>query len=148
MDVMDTKDYWSGMKEWKVASQVYHLLHKHHSDDLNRVNITWIENDIIDWAVKHFNEHVDEWIYPAKSYFVAICYAYWLSEDFDENFWELLNDEMLLADNDPHFVQYSLDIKTYDDIIKKIKFPIEMNGMVPDVRKYYEDEFKLALKKL
>ena len=27
------------MKDWRVASQVYHLLHKHHSDDLNKVEI-------------------------------------------------------------------------------------------------------------
>tara|TARA_R110002167_G_scaffold98531_4_gene259088 strand:- start:222 stop:632 length:411 start_codon:yes stop_codon:yes gene_type:complete len=136
------------MKDWRVASQVYHLLHKHYSDDLNRVNIIWTEDDIAEHAIKHFYENVDEWIYPAKSYFVAICYAYWLSQDFDENFWDLLNDDDLLAGNDPHFIIYCLDIETYDKIIKEIKFPIEMKGMVPDVRKYYEDEFELALKEL
>lgn len=133
------------MKDWKIASQVYHLLNKYHTDDLNRVNITWIENDVVEWSCKHFNEHVEEWVYPAKSYFVAICYAHWLSQDFDENFWDLLNDDMLLADNDPYFVTYNSDRKTYDNIIKKVEFPIKMLGMVPDVRKYYENEFKLVL---
>ena len=147
MAVTDIKDYWTGMEDWKIASQVYHLINKHHTDDLNRVDITWTD-DTVKWAVKHFNDYIDEWVYPAKSYFVAICYASWLSEDFDENFFELLDDKYLLADNDPHFVQYSLDVTTYENIIKQITFPLKMTGMVPDVRKYYEDEFKIALEKI
>jgi len=133
------------MKKWRTASQVYHLLTREYSDDLNKMEVTWTEENIVNDAVLHFTEYVDETIRPAKSYFVAICYAYWLSQDFDENFFELLNDQYLLAENDPHFIQYLLDIKTYDEILKKVKFPLEMTGMVPDVRKYYEDEFKLAL---
>jgi len=146
MAVTDIKDYWTGMEDWKIASQVYHLLHKNHSDDLNRVDITWIENDIVEWSKKHFNEHIEEWVYPAKSYFVAICYASWLSEDFDENFWKLLNDDMLLSGNDPHFVTYENDKDTYDKIIECLEFPLKMSGMVPDVRKYYNAEFELAIK--
>ena len=133
------------MKKWRTASQVYHLLTREYLDDLNKMEVTWTEENIVNDAVLHFTEYVDETIRPAKSYFVAICYAYWLSQDFDENFFELLNDQYLLAENDPHFIQYLLDIKTYDEILKKVKFPLEMTGMVPDVRKYYEDEFKLAL---
>jgi len=145
MGVTDIKDYWIGMKKWRTASQVYHLLTREYSDDLNKMEVTWTEENIVNDAVLHFTEYVDETIRPAKTYFVAICYAYWLSQDFDENFFELLNDQYLLAENDPHFIQYLLDIKTYDEILKKVKFPLEMTGMVPDVRKYYEDEFKLAL---
>tara|TARA_R110002072_G_scaffold1322_2_gene10781 strand:+ start:5369 stop:5707 length:339 start_codon:yes stop_codon:yes gene_type:complete len=112
------------------------------------MDVTWSEENIVRDAVLHFNEYVDETIRPAKAYFVAICYAHWLSQDFNEDFFELLNDKYLLAENDPHFIQYHLDIDTYDQILKNIEFPLKMIGMVPDVRKYYEDEFKLALETL
>ena len=46
-----------------------------HKDDLNKVDIVWRPDSIVNDAVRHFDEKVDEWIYPAKSYFVAICYA-------------------------------------------------------------------------
>lgn len=126
------------MKLWKVKQEIYHRLNKEHSDDLNKVTIV-DSNDVVNDAVMHFKEHVDEWVYPAKSYFVAICYAQWISEDFNENFYDLLNDPDLLHGNDPYFVTYKQDPETYDAIIKRVPL-IEMIGMVPDVRKYYEAE--------
>lgn len=129
------------MKEWKIRQEIYHRLNREYTDDLNRVDIAFRENIVYE-ALRHFNERVDEWIYPAKSYFVAICYASWIAEDFNEDFYELLNDEMLLAGNDPYFMTYSKDRDTYDAILKDIQLPLAMTGMVPDVRGYYEDEFK------
>ena len=129
------------MKEWKIRQEIYHRLNKEYTDDLNRVDIVFRENTA-DEALRHFNERIDEWIYPAKSYFVAICYASWIAEDFNEDFYELLDDKMLLAGNDPYFVPYSKDKDTYDAILKDIQLPLAMTGMVPDVRGYYEDEFK------
>lgn len=127
------------MKIWKVQQEIYHRLNKSFKDDLNKVSII-DSSDVVNDAVMHFKERVDEWIYPAKSYFVAICYAQWISEDYDENFYSLLKDPMLLYGNDPYFIPYDQDATTYDEIIKQIPF-IEMTGMVPDVREYYEAEF-------
>ena len=53
---------------------------------------------------------------------------------------------MLLSGNDPHFVTYENDKDTYDKIIEGLEFPLKMSGMVPDVRKYYNAEFELAIK--
>ena len=75
-------------------------------DDLADVEISWKPDTIVDDAVLHFNEKVNEWIYPAKSYFVAICYAKWISADFYEDFYEVLDHPDLLP-NDPHFKPYS-----------------------------------------
>ena len=96
------------MKEWQVKQEVYHRLNKNHTDDLNKVEIVFDDNQevIIKNAIRHFNEKVDEWLYPAKSYVVAICYAYWVSRDFNEDFYDLLNEPMLLAGNDPYFKTY------------------------------------------
>ena len=80
-------------------------------------------------------------IYPSKSYVVAICYAYWLSKDFGEDFYELLSDKDLLYGNDPYFKTYEEDTKTYDEILKKITPFNENKGIVPDIKNYYMAEF-------
>ena len=111
-----------------------------YSDDLNDVDITIVDKeDIADAAIRHFEEYVDEWIYPAKSYVVAICYATWIAQDFNEDFHDLLNDPELLAGNDPYFVPYEEDKYTYDLIIEAIG-EFDMTGMVPDIYEYYKEE--------
>ena len=107
-------------------------------DDLNEVDIV-ISEDIVGDAVLHFEEKVDEWIYPSKSYVVAICYAKWLEQDFDEDFYEVLDDPDLLFGNDPYFVPYSEDEGTYQAILEEIHFD-EFAGMVPDIYEYYKEE--------
>lgn len=130
------------MKEWKVRQQYFDMMngenHKY-ADDLNDVEITEVDKeDIVEYAIQHFREYVDEWIYPSKSYVVAICYAHWISEDFDEDFYETLNDPELLP-HDPYFVPYEDDKYTYDEIIEAI-MPFDMTGMVPDIYEYYKEE--------
>ena len=126
------------MQEWKARSKAYHLMNKEYTDDLNKVEIK-MTDDVVGEAVRHFNEIVDEWIYPAKSYFVAICYANWITEDFTESFYEVLDDPDLLP-HDPYFKRYSEDMETYDDILWMCNWKTNKQGMVPDVRKYYEEE--------
>jgi hypothetical protein len=129
------------MKEWKIKQQMYHMLHQgKYDDDLNEVEIVMTDN-VVEDAVRHFNEYVDQWIYPSKSFVVAICYAYWISEDFHEDFYELLNDVELLAGNDPYFAVYDDYKYIYDRIISEV-LPLKMKGMVPDIRKYYEEEIR------
>jgi len=129
------------MLDWKTRLQLFNSTAEEFTDDLNKVNIR-TEEDSVTWAVKHFNERVGEWVYPAKSYFVAICYAYWISLDFGYDFTELLDDKDLLAGNDPYFKTYSEDKDTYNAIIDQIELPdpLAQTGMVPDVRSYYEEE--------
>ena len=82
--------------EWKIKQEIYHRLNTEHTDDLNKVDIVITEN-VKEDALRHFFEYVDEWIYPAKSYAVAFCYAYWISQDYpNEDFYSLLNDPDLL----------------------------------------------------
>lgn len=128
------------MKLWKVKQEVYHRLNKVHDDDLNNVDIV-ITNNIKEDALLYFNEDVNEWIYPSKSYVVAFCYAYWLSEDYDEDMKELLKDPNLLAGNDPYYKTYDEDPEVYDFLFEKIKLPIPAKGIIPDIREYYKDEF-------
>ena len=73
------------MQEWKIRQQHFNLMNSDFKDDLNKVDIK-MTNNVIEDAIRHFEEYVNEWIYPSKSYVVAICYATWISEDFDEDF--------------------------------------------------------------
>lgn len=131
------------MKEWKLKQEVYHRLNTTHKDTLvdKEISLIWEEKDIVDWAIRHWNEKVDRFVYPAKSYCVAICYAKWIERDYGDNFYELLNDPMLLYNNDDYFEVYDKVPHIYDKIISA--YPKDENsGMIPDIRGYYEKEIK------
>lgn len=130
------------MRDWKINQELYHRLNTEYTDDLNKIDIVITEN-IKEDALRHFVEYVDEWIYPAKSYVVAFCYAYWISQEFfNENFYDLLNDPELLYGNDPYFKPYNEDPDTYNYLMEHVEFPIPMKGMVPDIREYYNAEIR------
>ena len=132
------------MKEWKIKQEIYHRLNKEHGDDLRNVEIV-ISQNVKEDALRHFFERVDEWIYPSKSYFVAFCYAYWIKVEYNEDFWELLNDPDLLYGNDPYFKTYDEDPEVYDFLFDHVDWPIPMTGMVPDVREYYDEEIGFGI---
>jgi len=127
-------------KEWKIRQALYHKLNSDYIDDLKKIEIK-ISVDVVENAVRYFYNKDMPFIYPSKSYVVAICYAYWLSKDFDEDFYELLNDKDLLYGNDPYFKTYEEDTKTYDEILKKVMPLNENKGIVPDIKNYYMAEF-------
>ena len=132
------------MKQWKINQEIYHRLNKDYDDDLSD-KIIIITDNIVDNAVRYFKTTDIGWIYPSKSYMVAICYARWLREYFNEDSIECLNDPDLLYNNDPYFTTYDKMKNTYDSILSKIggwNFD-ETQGMVPDVKRYFLDEFLL-----
>ena len=128
------------MKEWKVKQEIHHRLNPQPVDDLNKLEIVYTEENIKETALEHFFERVDDLIYPAKSYFVAVCYAYWISQDYNEDFWDLLRDPDLLAGNDPYYKTLDEDPETYSYLFDNIDWPIPMTGMTPDVKEYYDAE--------
>jgi len=127
-------------KEWKIRQALYHKLNSDYTDDLKKIKIE-ISRDVVENAIRYFYNVDMPFIYPSKSYVVAICYAYWLSKDFGEDFYELLNDKDLLYGNDPYFKTYEEDTKTYDEILKKVMPLDENKGIVSDIKNYYMAEF-------
>ena len=128
------------IKEWKIRQALYHKLNNDYTDDLKKIKIEFSKN-IIENAIQYFYDKNMGFIYPSKSYVVAICYAHWLSKDFGEDFIELLNDKNLLYGNDPYFKTYDEDTYTYDEILKKITPFDENKGIIPDIKNYYKVEF-------
>ncbi len=132
------------MKEWKIRQDIFHRLNHTHDDDLSLHNVEVTEN-IVDNAIKYFTTTELGWVYPAKSYVVAICYARWLNRYFAEDFYDALNDPDLLFSNDPFYVPYEEDKHTYNKILEVIGFNFdETAGIVPDVKSYFMKEFNLA----
>lgn len=133
------------MQDWKIRQEIYHRLTTEFDDDLNTKEIETTENVVQD-AVRYFFERDIGWIYPSKSYMVAICYARWLTENFGGNHLDYLNDADLLYGNDPYFKIYDNDKQIYDKILLEIggwNFN-EALGMVPDVKNYFMEEFLLT----
>jgi len=132
------------MEDWKIRQELYHRLNTVHGDDLNDKDIVITDNLVAD-AVRYFKEDDLGWIYPSKSYMVAICYARWLSEEFGGNPIDYLNDIDLLFGNDPYFVTYDEDAVTYNQILGYIggwQFN-ETKGYVHDVKSYFLKEFMI-----
>ena len=132
------------MNDWKVRQEIFHRLNKEHDDDLKTKNII-LSNNIIEDAIRYFSDDSMGWVYPAKSYMVAICYARWISENFGEDFIECLNDKDLLYGNDPYFLPYNENKSVYNKILESIDYLNfdETKGMVPHVRSYFDEEFML-----
>ena len=128
------------MEKWKVKQIIFHQLNDTFDDDLADKTVI-IDDDIITNAVQCFNDKDIGFVYPAKSYMVAICYAKWLAEDYGGVKLAYLNDPDLLYGNDPYFKPYSEDKRKYDLILDIVSWDFdETKGLVPDVRKYYEAE--------
>jgi hypothetical protein len=130
--------------EWKIRQEIYHKLNTEYDDDLNTKEVE-ITTNIVENAINYFIKRDIGWIYPSKSYMVGICYARWLAEHFGGRPVEYLEDPKLLYNNDPYFVQYSTDPRTYHMILNQIggwNFD-ESRGMVPDVKQYFNDEFMI-----
>lgn len=131
------------MEDWKVRQEIYHRTNPNHVDDLSQFEIEMTE-DVVKHAVDYFVSRDKGWVYPSKSYMVAICYARWLAESFGGTPEQYLDDPELLYGNDPYFVEYSRDPKTYHQILKEITWQFdETKGMCPDVKGYFKEEFML-----
>jgi hypothetical protein len=129
------------MNEWKIRQEIYHRLTTEYDDDLKTKDVTMSEN-IVDDAIRYFYYRDIGWIYPAKSYMVAICYSRWLEYYFGGDVYDYLNDPDLLYGNDPYFVEYTRDPKTYHQILETVTWEFDENvGMVPDVKEYFLKEF-------
>ena len=130
------------MEDWKARQKAYNHMTTNHRDDLTGIDVLNRPEFIVEDALMHFDKRVDKWIYPAKSFFVAICYANWIAEDFGEQFYDVLNYNELLPD-DPPFLPYERSKEIYDEILSKVNFD-NTNGMVPDVYEYYQEEFMIG----
>ena len=92
----------------KIKQHISNSLSKDNSDKLVDKKIIHKTNDIRSDIIDYFTNKIDGFVYPAKSYIVATCYACWLcqlAKKYNEKIEikELLSDQSLLYYNDPYF---------------------------------------------
>lgn len=121
---------------WKNRRKLYYL-----TTQLNDINLPYTYNyDNIEKQVIQFFYSESKLVYPAKSYYVAIIYAYLLSEYFGQDFYEMLNRQDLLNYDDKHFITYLNDKQTYDIILKEIYNKLSTLD-ISDTSTYFYKEF-------
>ncbi len=134
------------MKDWQVRQEMYHRLSGEFDDDLSNFDIKIRPDTIAEDCVDYINKpsEITGWMYPAKSYIVALVYASNIAKDFNEDVYELLRDPELLHGNDPYYVTYDEGKVIYDYLINMFGLPLPITGVVPDITEYYREEFMLS----
>lgn len=76
--------------------------------------------NVIVSALNMINGDVEALEFPAKSYIVAICYADYISKQYDNDFYSVLSHPQLLHDDD-HFTPYNEETAVvYDTLIPAV----------------------------
>lgn len=109
--------------------------------DLPHRVIDCTDDELVDMIV-HFFRTESLLIYPAKSYFVAIVYAYCLEKYFNENFYSVLDDKELLID-DMYFTPYSKRKPIYDKVLARIGNIDKHQKSIQKTVEYFKQEMLL-----
>lgn len=138
------------LKRMKVRQHVSNLLNKDTSDNLTNSKIIYNNTHIEQDVIKYFSGEIAGFVYPAKSYIVATCYACWIKqlaqkENITIDIRELLNDKSFLYLNDPYFVIYKSNKHLYDFIFDYIeKNNIGFNSkIVNEIFNYFIKEYQI-----
>ena len=124
--------------QYKDFQRLYNELVPDHSDAFDKMD--WVEDEELVYnALKYFDSASFPLIYPAKSYAVAIIYAYKIKEVYGIPILTSLDDPELFLGQDPYFVPYSADKDTYISILAHLQErPNFLNeGWAPQTAKYF-----------
>lgn len=129
------------MKNWKLRQWVYHKNITSHEDAVHPRAAEELcvvaKEELIDTILIHFTEPIDEVIYPAKSFFVAIMYSFLLGAMFGEDLYVSLSDPDLLFNNDPYFVPFnSQTMDIYQGVLHRL--PRQLNYELPQIKNVIE----------
>lgn len=134
----------------KIRQHVSNCLDKDDSDKLIDKSLIYNARRIKEDISDYFTGKISGFIYPAKSYIVATCYACWIKqlaqkEGIEVNIEDLLNDESFLYLNDPYFVVYKSSQHLYDFILDYIKEnEIGLNSkIVNEIFNYFVKEYRI-----
>jgi hypothetical protein len=103
-----------------------------------------MDNDQLFNIIIKFFETKSELLYPAKSYYVAIIYAWLLNKYFGEDIRIALNYADLLNYDDMYFVRYDDNKDLYDRLIEKVIENLEKgvyDSSIEETRSYFNKEF-------
>lgn len=137
------------MEDWKIRRQLYYSHKTDFSDDWKHFeNRIVVRNyKVADDALLYLTKQQDQLYYPGKTYAIAVAYACWLKKEFGGLLINYLKDPDLLFD-DPYFIPYKSDPKTYDLILTHLDFSklLNVDQKLKDLqltRRYFHQEFLL-----
>lgn len=111
-------------------------------DDRNLQSIkikNFTDQELSDMIVEFFLSE-SKLIYPTKSYFVALVYAYCMEKYFGIDFYEALSSEDLLVE-DKYFIPYNYLTKIiYNNVLSRIDLSKEYLSMQKTMQ-YFRQEF-------
>ena len=124
---------------WRKRRKLSYLL-----TEFDDYNLPFKIEPLTSRQVISFFDNESKLIQPAKSYFVAIVYAWLLHTYFDIEFYEALNyDDLLIEDS--YFVPYLKDKDMYDSIINGINLQtIPTLKSTQKTINYFKQEFLIG----
>lgn len=130
---------------YKNRRKLFYLLNNKFDDkNLNYKIIENCNNEQLYNIIQHFFINESELIYPAKSYYVAIIYAWLLNYYFGEDIIKSLDSDDLLNNDDKFFIPYSKNKELYDRLIANIIPNLDNNLYDNSIKKtvyYFKQEF-------
>jgi hypothetical protein len=126
---------------WKDRRKMAYLMYEFNDVGLPYEYGDYSNYELISMIVEFFRTE-SQLIYPAKSYFVAIVYAYYLQKYFNKDFYAVLDDEELLTD-DLYFVPYNKNKYVYDKVIEQIGC-IDQYESIQKTVQYFKQEFLIG----
>lgn len=131
--------------EHKQYQKLYQQLVTEHTDDFSLMEYV-VAPEIVQNALYYFKGQNFPLIYPAKSYAVAVIYAYLLFKEYGIPIRDSLADEDLFLGQDEYFVPYLKDVASYEAILHELDYTpnwISL-GWAPKTAEYFRLECTAA----
>jgi len=131
--------------EYKQYQRLYNQLVTEHTDDFSLME--YVESpEIVQNALHYFKGQFFPLIYPAKSYAVAVIYAYLIFKEYGIPIRDTLMDDDLFLGQDEYFVPYYKDSASYEQILAALDYmPNWITlGWAPKTAEYFRLECTAA----
>ncbi|MFP5387155.1 MAG: hypothetical protein ACLGHN_13835 [Bacteriovoracia bacterium] len=109
------------MKDYEYRRTTFYTLRGHESfeDDHSNFPIIQSPETTVEDAVVYLTDGSSYLRFPGAARAVAVATADFIARNFNEDFYEVLNDPNLMHRNDPYFRTYEEDKTVYDEILKR-----------------------------
>lgn len=127
----------SKLRSWRSRRQLFYLTHEL-KDLIQQSKVKKSQRTV--QLAREFFKSGSELVYPAKSYYVAIIYAWLLSQWFGQDFFKALDYEDLLPD-DVFFKRLSQDRETYMEILSGLDIA---SSQIQKTKKFFLEQFLIS----
>jgi len=110
------------LKEYTFRRHTFYSFRGHESfeDEHKNFEIKMRDDSVVEDAIDYFLDGTSYLNFPGAARAVAIATADFISREFGEDFYEVLDDSFLMHGIDPYFKRYCEDKEVYDSILSKL----------------------------